>query len=297
MLDSASLACDGRAMSQSLTYQGREPIRLNKFMAQKGVCSRREAEGLISDGFVSVNGTKVTEPGHKINPGETLELTGGAAKKLSSKVSVVIHKPVGIVSAQPDPGQVPAARLLTPANLRGAPSGPMPGKGLSLPPLGRLDMDSRGLLILSEDGVLAKALIGPEHGLEKDYRVRVKGDITPDKVRQLCFGLSLDDRALKRAKVTHEGGQTLRFILREGRNRQIRRMAELVDLRVVDLHRTRIGPLKLGPLREGKWRFLTLEERDSLIRASKYEPPSAGKGTGKRIDQKAKRPPPGRRPS
>ena len=284
-------------MSRRITYSGEEPVRVNKFMAQNGLCSRREAEALIGEGQVLVDGKVISEPGHKLNPGETVELKSGSNAKLQSKISVLIHKPVGIVSAQPDPGQVPAARLLTKANLRGPAKDVMPGRNSSLPPLGRLDMDSRGLLILSDDGVLAKALIGPESGLEKDYRVKVKGTITPDKIAKLCYGLSLDERPLKRAKVTQVGDQVLRFILREGRNRQIRRMAELVDLRVVDLFRTRIGPLKLGSLREGKWRFLTEEERATLIRASKFEPPSAGKGTGQRISQKAKRPPPRRRPS
>lgn len=297
LLDSASGPCQSRAMSRTLTYSGDEPVRVNKFMAQNGLCSRREAEDLIQNGHVLVNGATISEPGHKINPGETLELKSGGEVKLQNKICVLIHKPVGIVSAQPDPGQVPAARLLTKANLRGPKADVMPGKGDSLPPLGRLDMDSRGLLILSDDGVLAKALIGPESGLEKDYRVKVKGTITPDKIAKLCFGLNLDDRPLKRAKVTQVGDQTLRFILREGRNRQIRRMAELVDLRVVDLFRTRIGPLKLGNLREGKWRFLTADERATLIRASKFEPPSAGKGTGQRIKPQTKRPPLKRRPS
>lgn len=280
-------------MTERLTYKGDAPQRLNKFMAQNGMCSRREAEAYIADGLVSIDGRQVSEPGQKISPGETVEL-----EAVGSKISVIINKPMGIVSAQPDPGQVPAARLLTRANLRGPASGSMPTKAHSLPPLGRLDMDSHGLLILSEDGVLAKALIGPDHSLEKDYRVKVKGHITDEKIKLLCHGLSLDDRKLKRAKVTHEGGQMLRFILREGRNRQIRRMAELVDLRVVDLFRTRIGPLKLGYLKEGKWRFLTPEERTKLIKASKFEPPSAGKGPGqRRPEPESKRPSPRRQPS
>ena len=178
--------------------------------------------------------------------------------------SVVIHKPVGVVSAQPERNQVPAARLLTRANLWG-PDAPIPEATRSLPPLGRLDMDSRGLLILSEDGVLAKALIGPESKLDKEYEVRVTGAVTDKKLRLLRHGLRLDGRELKPAQITHEGADALRFILHEGRNRQIRRMCEAVDLLVVDLFRVRIGPLALGDLPEGRWRALTAAERTGLI--------------------------------
>lgn len=135
-----------------------------------------------------------------------------------------------MVSAQPDPGQVPAARLLTREAQWGA-LGAVPPKDLSLPPLGRLDMDSRGLLILSEDGVLAKAIIGPTPDLDKEYEVRVLGPVTDRKLALLRHGLSLDGRQLRPAQVTKVGEQRLRFILKEGRNRQIRRMCDLVDLR------------------------------------------------------------------
>ncbi|MEL7129477.1 MAG: pseudouridine synthase [Pseudomonadota bacterium] len=253
-------------MSVTRKYTGSEPQRVNKFMGQSGLCSRREAEALIEKGLVSINGTKISSPGHKILPGQTLELTAKTAAKLETKFTAVIHKPEGIVSAQPDPGQTPAVRLLTKANLIG--KGIPPKKTASLPALGRLDMDSRGLLLLSEDGVLAKALIGPSSALEKEYIVKVTGQITPAKIDKLCHGLELDGRKLKRAKVTRLGQRGLRFILTEGRNRQIRRMCDLVDLRVYDLYRTRIGPLELGSLREGKWRVLSAKERAALIRSS-----------------------------
>jgi 23S rRNA pseudouridine2604 synthase len=130
-------------------------------------------------------------------------------------------------------------------------------------------MDSRGLLLLSEDGVLAKALIGPQSKLDKEYIVKVTGEITEAKIKRLCHGLVLDGRQLRPAKVTRLGKRGLRFILNEGRNRQIRRMCDLVDLRVYDLYRTRIGPLELGSLREGKWRLLSPRERAKLIVASR----------------------------
>lgn len=176
----------------------------------------------------------------------------------------MLHKPVGVVSAQPEPGQVPAVRLLTRATLVGE-SPSIPGRDTSLAPLGRLDMDSRGLLILSEDGVLAKAVIGPTSTLDKEYRVRVAGEITERKLERLRHGLSLDGRQLRPAKVTRTGDQALTFVLKEGRNRQIRRMCDLVELKVVDLFRVRIGPLRLGDLKEGRWRALTPEERAAML--------------------------------
>ena len=178
--------------------------------------------------------------------------------------SIVLNKPVGFVSAQPEHGQIPAARLIVQANLQGK-ADAIPSAQTKLAPLGRLDQDSRGLLILSEDGVLAKAIIGPESELDKEYEVRVEGGLSEKKLKLLCHGLSLDGRQLKPAKVQPIGDHLLRFVLREGRNRQIRRMCEAVDLHVVDLFRARIGPLKLGALQEGKWRPLTKEDRKALL--------------------------------
>jgi len=131
---------------------------------------------------------------------------------------------------------------------------------------------------LSEDGVLAKAVIGPEHTLDKEYLVTVKGTINDGRLTLLRNGLSLDGRKLKPAKITREGGQTLRFVLHEGRKRQIRRMCDLVGLKVVDLLRVRIGPLGLGDLPEGKWRKLTERERAGLISASLGERPKRLRG-------------------
>lgn len=253
-------------MSLFKKYTGSEPMRVNKFMGQSGLCSRREAEALIEKGLVTIDGVQISSPGHKIAPGETLSLASTTAAVLESKFTAVIHKPEGIVSAQPEEGQIPAARLLTRENLIG--TGTPPKSNASLPALGRLDMNSRGLLLLSEDGVLAKALIGPDSRLDKEYIVKVTGQITQTKIDQLCHGLMLDGRKLRPAKVTRLGQRGLRFILTEGRNRQIRRMCDLVELRVYDLYRTRIGPLELGSLREGKWRLLLPKERKALIRAA-----------------------------
>jgi 23S rRNA pseudouridine2604 synthase len=252
-------------VSWSGTYDGAEPVRVNKWLAQSGVCSRREADELIAAGAVLIDGERVSDAGRKISAGQTLVLNDRAELGLEAQISVMIHKPVGVVSAQPDPGQTPAARLLT--SERQAGSGSVPSSRASLPPLGRLDQDSRGLLMLSEDGVLAKAIIGPESEVDKEYVVTVAGKVTREKVQKLRHGLELDGRKLKPAKVTLQDVQVLRFVLNEGRNRQIRRMCELVELEVKDLIRVRIGPLLLGDLPEGKWRHLTAAERDALVKA------------------------------
>jgi len=250
-------------MAWTRTYDGDEPQRVNKWLAQSGVCSRREAEALIGEGLVSIDGETVEDAGRKILKGQTLTLADKAEKKLGSALTLMLHKPEGYVSGQPEPGKIPAVKLLVRANLMGP--GDAPGRDSKLAPVGRLDEDSRGLLILSEDGVVAKAVIGPESQLEKEYLVRVRGQITDKAIGLLRHGLELDGRKLKPAKVNRVEDQRLHFVLREGRNRQIRRMCDLVGLRVTDLVRVRVGPIKLGDLPEGKWRVLTAEERAALI--------------------------------
>ena len=251
-------------MAWTRRYDEPDPQRVNRWLAQSGVCSRREAEALIARGLVSIDGVTIADAGHKIAPGQTLTLADAAQSGLASALTVLINKPVGIVSAQPDPGQIPAARLLTRANLIGE-SPVIPDRDTRLAPVGRLDMDSHGLLILSEDGVVAKAVIGPESTLDKEYLVRVDRPVEAAALDLLRHGLELDDRQLKPAKVNLLEPQQLRIILTEGRNRQIRRMCELVGLEVTDLFRVRVGPLRIAGLPEGKWRVLTAEEREKLV--------------------------------
>ncbi len=252
-------------MTWRKTYDGAEAQRVNKWLAAEGVCSRREAEALIAKGLVHIDGARVDDPGRKIEHGQTIEV---ADSRAPAKISIAINKPVGFVSSQPEGDQVPAARLLTRANLIGR-ADPMPTARTSLAPLGRLDQDSRGLLLLSEDGVLAKAAIGEDSKLDKEYLVAVRGQITDRKLSLLRHGLALDGRQLKPAKIDIVEPQRIRFVLHEGRKRQIRRMCELVELDVADLLRVRIGPLSLGDLPEGNWRTLTGDEREALIRQSK----------------------------
>jgi 23S rRNA pseudouridine2604 synthase len=251
-------------MAWTRRYDDAEPQRVNRWLAQNGVCSRREAEDLIARGLVFIDGERVADVGRKIEPGQTLVLNDLAQGELRASLTVVLNKPVGVVSSQPEGDQTPAVRLLTAQALCGE-SPVIPDRSTRLAPLGRLDQDSHGLLVLSEDGVLAKALIGPESPLDKEYLVRVSGAITEQKLARLRHGLALDGRQLKPATVTLAGEQRLRFILKEGRNRQIRRMCEQVDLAVTDLYRLRIGPLRLGDLPEGRWRALTAAEREALL--------------------------------
>ncbi|WP_296174958.1 pseudouridine synthase [uncultured Brevundimonas sp.] len=253
-------------MAFTRTYDGPEPVRINKWLGQTGVCSRREAEALIAAGMVSIDGESVTDAGRKIEPGQTLTLNDRGEAALASGVTILMHKPLGYVSGQPEPDKIPAVRLLTEVNRVG--EGVVPAEDASLPPIGRLDEDSRGLLLLSSDGVVAKAVIGPQSHLDKEYLVRVEGDVTEKKLALLRRGLMLDGRILKYAKVSRMEQNRLRFILTEGRNRQIRRMCEMVDLEVIDLLRIRVGPIQLNNLPEGKWRMISAEEREALISGS-----------------------------
>lgn len=252
---------EGDPVTWTKTFSAPEPMRVNKWLAQQGICSRREAETAIAEGRVCIDGDRVDDLGRKIAPGQTLTLAASAAP---SPLTVILNKPVGYVSAQPEAGQIPAARLITRANLAGE-SPRIPDTRTLLAPLGRLDQDSRGLLLLSEDGVLARAVIGALSTLDKEYCVRVEGRIDAKKLELLRHGLALDGRQLKPAKIEPVAPQVLRFVLNEGRKRQIRRMCELVGLHVTDLQRLRIGPLMLGGLPEGKWRALTASERALML--------------------------------
>jgi 23S rRNA pseudouridine2604 synthase len=249
-------------MAWSAVFNGDAPERVNRWLAHQGVCSRREADALIAEGRIRIEGETVADPGRKILPGQTLEVID-AASPGEGPVTILVNKPPGLVSAHPEPGQAEARSLLTADRAEG---GELPPPAdLSLPPAGRLDRESRGLLVLSSDGVVARAIISPASILKKEYQVRVAGALTADRIARLRHGLSLDGRALKPAGVFRKGEDRLRFVLSEGRNRQIRRMCELVGLRVIDLHRTRIGSLALDGLPEGRWRFLTPEERRALL--------------------------------
>lgn len=262
-------------MAWSKTYQGDEPVRINKWLAEQGVCSRREADSLIEKGLVRLEGETLTVQGERIAKGQTLSLDESATRRLDNQLTVILNKPVGYVSGTPEGDEIPAVRLIREGNLSGR-AHAIPGRSNRMAPLGRLDKDSRGLLILSEDGVLAKALIGPNSTVEKEYVVKVKGRVTPEKLALLRHGLELDDRKLKPATVEIIEGNILKFILTEGRNRQIRRMCSLVDLTVKDLERVRVGSVALAGLREGMWRPMSGKERADLIKGAGLKPGKSG---------------------
>jgi len=243
-----------------------EGVRLSKVMSDRGMSSRREADDWITAGWVKVNG-RIAELGQRIRGDETIDVDSAAARQQARRVTILLHKPLGYVSGQAEDGNEPASTLIRPANRweedRGASW--QPGHGRGLAPAGRLDMDSTGLLVLTQDGRIARHLIGEDSDVEKEYLVRVQplqpGSFNPDDIERLREGLSLDGVRLRPAKVSWANEDQLRFVLREGRKRQIRRMCELVGLEVLSLRRVRIGQISLGKLPVGQWRYLRDDER------------------------------------
>lgn len=246
--------------------------RLNKRMAELGLCSRREADAWIEQGWVKVNG-QVAAMGVQVLPTDRIEVDKAAQGFQEQRVTILLHKPMGYVSGQAEDGHTPAVALINPrTHWRDDPSrqrfSPPQLRGLA--PAGRLDIDSVGLLVLTQDGRVARQLIGEDSTVDKEYLVRVQyGDVTTDvqaafpreQLARLCHGLSLDGQPLKPAKVEWQNPEQLRFVLTEGKKRQIRRMCELVGLKVVGLKRIRIGRVTLGNLPVGQWRYLGPHER------------------------------------
>ncbi len=269
-----------------------EPIRLSKRMSELGLASRREADEWIERGWVQVDGA-VAILGLKVLPHQRITIDARARKQQARRLTVILHKPMGYVSAQAEEGHTPASVLVTLENQwheagvftaiardvaanspgtatqpasRGAPSGPMRRQDLwGFAPAGRLDIDSTGLLVMTQDGRIAKLLIGEDSEIEKEYLVRVRypraGRLPAEDLLRLNHGLSLDGKTLRPAKVDWQNEDQLRFVLREGKKRQIRRMCELVGLEVLGLKRVRIGKVMLGNLPVGKWRLLGSNEQ------------------------------------
>lgn len=238
-------------------------LRLSKRMAELGLCSRREADEWIARGWVFVDGVKTDVLGSKVRPSQRISVSRAAAKERDQRVTVLLNKPIGYVSGQAEDGYKPAAVLVVPAthwanDPRTLAPDWRPPRGLA--PAGRLDIDSTGLLVLTQDGRIARQLIGDDSNIEKEYLVRVAGTLTDADLGRLRHGLELDGVALKPARVTWQNRDQLRLILREGRKRQIRRMCELVGLSVLGLKRVRIGRVALGDLPIGQWRHLGPDE-------------------------------------
>lgn len=237
--------------------------RLSKRMSELGLCSRREADEWIERGWVKVDGEVVATLGTRVSPNARIEIAKAAARQQGEQVTMLLNKPVGYVSGQAEDGYKPASVLLVPAN-RWAddPSRVVfkPAHLRGLAPAGRLDIDSTGLLVFTQDGRVAKRLIGNDSEVEKEYLVRVEGTLDDAGLARLRHGLQLDGVKLKPAKVSWQNEHQLRFVLREGRKRQIRRMCELVGLTVTGLKRVRTGSVSLGPLPPGQWRYLRPDE-------------------------------------
>ena len=249
-----------------------EATRLNKRMAELGLCSRREADAWIAQGWVKVNG-QPAEMGVKVTPADRIEVDKRAQNQQQQQVTILLHKPIGYVSGQAEDGHEPAIVLINPrTHWREDPSrnrfSPPQLRGLA--PAGRLDIDSVGLLVLTQDGRVARQLIGEDSGMEKEYLVRVSyGPVATnsqaafprEQLELLRHGLRLEGQALKPARIDWQNPEQLRFVLTEGKKRQIRRMCEQVGLKVVGLKRIRIGRVVLGNLPVGQWRYLGPHER------------------------------------
>jgi len=249
-------------------------IRLNKRMAELGICSRREADAWIANGWVRVDG-KPAVMGQPVAPNARIEIDRAAEQQQKQQVTILINKPVGYVSGQAEDGHEPAVALVQPGN-RWAECNSRMRWGFDqlrgLAPAGRLDIDSIGLLVLTQDGRVARQLIGEDSEIEKEYLVRVSlGDLrgennnvqalfNPEKLKLLCHGLSLDGQLLRPAQVSWQNPEQLLFVLRQGKKRQIRRMCEQVGLYVTGLKRVRIGRVNLGHLPVGQWRYLMPHE-------------------------------------
>jgi 23S rRNA pseudouridine2604 synthase len=264
------------------TQQAEQGVRLSKRMSELGLASRREADEWIAHGYVRVDGRVVSELGSRVLPQQHISVAPEATQQQAQRVTVLINKPIGYVSGQAEDGYEPAVVLVTPANRwagdRAASLRFSPAHLRHLAPAGRLDIDSVGLLVLTQDGRIAKQLIGERSDIEKEYLVRVQwadperartefGEGPPmhtfpaERLERLRHGLALDGEALKPAKVSWQNEEQLRFALREGKKRQIRRMCELVGLAVTGLKRVRIGRVVLGDLPPGQWRYLGPFER------------------------------------
>ncbi|MBX9715866.1 MAG: pseudouridine synthase [Burkholderiaceae bacterium] len=247
-------------------------LRLSKRMSELGLASRREADEWIEKGWVRVDGEVVKELGSRVMPDQRITIDARAKFQQAQKVTVLIHKPIGYVSGQAEDGYEPAVVLVKPENQW---SSDQSGTRFlrehlrSLVPAGRLDIDSTGLLVLTQDGRIAKQLIGEDSEIEKEYLVRVAGplgqgpassELPADDLARLRHGLELDGEALKPAVVEWQNDDQLRFVLQEGKKRQIRRMCEAVGLKVLGLKRVRIGSVMLGDLPAGQWRYLRGDE-------------------------------------
>ena len=226
-------------------------MRIQKYLSEQKISSRREGERYIKEGLIKVNGIVVTNPATQIDPAkDTIELLADAAKAQGEKTTIAINKPRGYVSSKLQREGKPIFELVPQfANLNA---------------VGRLDKESEGLLLLSNDGAITAAVTGDEHLVEKEYEVCVHERVTPSKINKMASGIELEDGMTLTAITKQLGDHEFRIILKEGRKHQIRRMCEAMHLTVASLKRFRIGGVLLGNLRPGAFRKLTEREIASL---------------------------------
>jgi 23S rRNA pseudouridine2604 synthase len=249
-----------------------EESRINKRMAELGMCSRREADEWVENGWVKVNGDVATM-GQMVVPADRIEIDRAAQDLQGQLVTILMHKPMGYVSGQAEDGHEPAVALLGPQSRWSNDTTKTHfnfGQLKGLAPCGRLDIDSVGLLVLTQDGRVARQIIGEDSTMDKEYLVRVTYEgravdiqsvFPAERLALLCHGLELDGEPLQPAVVEWQNPEQLRFVLTEGKKRQIRRMCEQVGLHVVGLKRIRIGRVLLGQLPPGQWRYLAPDEQ------------------------------------
>ena len=206
----------------------------------------------------------MSQLGSKVAPDAEIELAEAGRKQQSKQVTILINKPIGYVSGQPEDGYKAAVSIISPKTRWRDDRSPRkfhPAQLRGMAPAGRLDIDSNGLLVLTQDGRVARRIIGENSDVDKEYLVRVQGRLSSDGLKLLNHGLTLDDKPLKPAEVSWQNKDQLRFILHEGKKRQIRRMCEMVGLKVVGLKRIRVGNIVLGNLPDGRWRYLRDDEQ------------------------------------
>ncbi|WP_346678937.1 pseudouridine synthase [uncultured Brachyspira sp.] len=225
-------------------------MRLNKYIAYLNIASRREADKLIKDGKVKVNGEIIINPAIQVD--EKDEIICDIENYKSEKIYIKLNKPVGYVVSNNKKEGKPIYKLLD-------------EKLKELYPVGRLDKDSKGLILFTNDGVFSRKIIGEESECEKEYYVKLEGNISDSALKKLEFGISLDGKKLKPAIVKRVSKNSFNIILKEGRNRQIRRMCEKVGFGVILLKRLRISNIYLNDLQEGKFEYLTKDEINSIL--------------------------------
>jgi 23S rRNA pseudouridine2605 synthase len=234
-------------------------VRLQKFLAQAGVASRRGAEELITAGRVRVNGAVVTELGTRVEPARDVVDVDRRRIETAATEWLAVHKPIGYLSTRRDPQHRRTLYDLLPPEKR------------QLFYVGRLDRDSEGLILLTNDGDTAHRLLHPRYGVEREYEVELNDYLDDDVLQRLTRGVMLEDGMARALRTQRAGGTRVKLTLREGKKREVRRMMEAIGGRVLRLRRVRYGPIRLGDLPLGSWRALSAREVSALRRAGRAD--------------------------